>query len=84
MTLRRVIFWIHLGVGATAAIVILMMSVTGVILTYETIVAPMTTGAAPTRGAPTVKTLETGRATAGRMSAPAHSRCRGPAADARG
>ena len=35
MTLRRTIFWIHLGVGVTAAIVILMMSVTGVILTYE-------------------------------------------------
>ena len=35
MTLRRVVFWTHLGVGASAAIVILMMSVTGVILTYE-------------------------------------------------
>ena len=33
MTLRRTIFWIHLGVGVSAAIVILMMSVTGVILT---------------------------------------------------
>ena len=30
MTLRRAIFWIHLCVGVTAAIVILMMSVTGV------------------------------------------------------
>ena len=35
MTLRRAIFWIHLCVGVTAAIVILMMSVTGVILTFE-------------------------------------------------
>lgn len=35
MTLRRVVFWTHLSVGAGAAIVILMMSVTGVILTYE-------------------------------------------------
>lgn len=35
MTLRKTIFWIHLGVGVTAAVVILMMSVTGVILTYE-------------------------------------------------
>ena len=35
MTLRRAIFWIHLCDGVTAAIVILMMSVTGVILTYE-------------------------------------------------
>ena len=35
MTLRRTIFWIHLGVGVSAAIVILMMSVTGVILTYD-------------------------------------------------
>ena len=35
MTLRKTIFWIHLGTGVTAAIVILMMSVTGVILTYD-------------------------------------------------
>ena len=35
MPLRRAIFWIHLTVGATAAIVVLMMAVTGVILTYE-------------------------------------------------
>lgn len=35
MTLRKTVFWIHLGVGVTAAVVILMMSVTGVILTYE-------------------------------------------------
>ena len=35
MTLRKTIFWIHLVVGVGAAIVILMMSVTGVILTYE-------------------------------------------------
>ena len=35
MTVRKTIFWIHLGVGVTAAVVILMMSVTGVILTYE-------------------------------------------------
>ena len=35
MTLRKTIFWIHLVVGVAAAIVILMMSVTGVILTYE-------------------------------------------------
>ena len=35
MFLRRAIFWIHLAVGVTAAITILMMAVTGVILTYE-------------------------------------------------
>ena len=35
MILRKTIFWIHLGVGVTAAVVILMMSVTGVILTCE-------------------------------------------------
>ena len=35
MSLRRAIFWIHLAVGVAAAIVILMMAVTGVILTYE-------------------------------------------------
>ena len=35
MSLRRAIFWIHLAVGVTAAAVILMMAVTGVILTYE-------------------------------------------------
>ena len=35
MLLRRAIFWIHLAVGVTAALVILMMGVTGVVLTYE-------------------------------------------------
>ena len=33
--LRTVIFWIHLAAGATAGVVILVMSVTGVALTYE-------------------------------------------------
>ena len=32
---RSVIFWIHLTVGAVAGVVILIMSVTGVALTYE-------------------------------------------------
>ena len=35
MSMRRAIFWVHLAVGVTAAIVILMLAVTGVILTYE-------------------------------------------------
>ena len=35
MSLRRAIFWIHLAVGVTAAVVILMLAATGVILTYE-------------------------------------------------
>ena len=35
MSVRRAIFWIHLAVGLAGAIVILMMAVTGVILTYE-------------------------------------------------
>jgi uncharacterized iron-regulated membrane protein len=33
--LRKTVFWIHLCVGVTAGLVILMMSVTGVLLTYE-------------------------------------------------
>lgn len=32
---RKTIFWAHLGAGVVAGLVILMMSVTGVILTYE-------------------------------------------------
>ena len=32
---RTVLFWIHLAVGAAAGIVILIMSITGVALTYE-------------------------------------------------
>lgn len=32
---RNIIFWIHLAVGLTAGLVILIMSVTGVLLTYE-------------------------------------------------
>ena len=41
MSLRKAIFWIHLAVGVTAAIVILMMAVTGVILTYEAPAQPV-------------------------------------------
>jgi uncharacterized iron-regulated membrane protein len=33
--IRKTIFWIHLGCGVIAGLVILMMSVTGVLLTYE-------------------------------------------------
>jgi len=32
--LRKTVFWIHLSVGVGAGLVILMMSVTGVLLTY--------------------------------------------------
>ena len=35
MSLRRAIFWVHLAVGIAASVVILMLAVTGVILTYE-------------------------------------------------
>ena len=35
MSLRRAIFWVHLAVGVAAAIAILVMAVTGVLLTYE-------------------------------------------------
>ena len=35
MSLRKAIFWVHLVAGVAAAIVILMLAVTGVILTYE-------------------------------------------------
>jgi uncharacterized iron-regulated membrane protein len=33
--MRKIFFWLHLVCGSTAAIVILIMSVTGVLLTYE-------------------------------------------------
>ena len=33
--MRRVLFWAHLSTGVVAGLVVLMMSVTGVILTYE-------------------------------------------------
>ena len=35
MSLRKIFFWLHLCAGTTAGVVILMMSVTGVLLTYE-------------------------------------------------
>ncbi len=35
MTVRKTVFWTHLITGVVAAIVVVMMSVTGVILTYE-------------------------------------------------
>jgi uncharacterized iron-regulated membrane protein len=35
LPLRRLVFWMHLVAGVSAGLIILMMSVTGVILTYE-------------------------------------------------
>lgn len=35
MTFRRALFWTHLSVGVSAGIVILLLSITGVLLTYE-------------------------------------------------
>jgi uncharacterized iron-regulated membrane protein len=35
MSLRKFIFWLHLGAGCIAGTIILLMSVTGVLLTYE-------------------------------------------------
>jgi uncharacterized iron-regulated membrane protein len=35
MTLRKAVFWVHLACGVVAGLVILMMSVTGVVLTYQ-------------------------------------------------
>jgi len=32
---RKAVFWTHLCVGAVISLVVLMMSVTGVLLTYE-------------------------------------------------
>ena len=34
-TLRRIVFWLHLATGVSAGVVVLIMSVTGVLLTYE-------------------------------------------------
>ncbi|MEO8307791.1 MAG: PepSY-associated TM helix domain-containing protein [Pseudomonadota bacterium] len=34
-TFRRMLFWTHLGCGVTAGVLIVLMSVTGVLLTYE-------------------------------------------------
>ena len=35
MTLRKFLFWTHLAAGCTAGLVILIMSLTGVVLTYQ-------------------------------------------------
>jgi uncharacterized iron-regulated membrane protein len=35
MNLRKIVFWIHLSAGVAAGSIVLLMSVTGVILTYE-------------------------------------------------
>ena len=35
MAIRKVFFWIHLVIGVAVSVVVLMMSVTGVLLTYE-------------------------------------------------
>jgi uncharacterized iron-regulated membrane protein len=35
MSLRSVLFWVHLTCGAVAGVIILLMSVTGVLLTYQ-------------------------------------------------
>lgn len=35
MTFRKILFWLHLTAGAVAGLIVLLMSVTGVLLTYE-------------------------------------------------
>ena len=35
MSVRKIFFWLHLAVGATGGLVILIMSFTGVLLMYE-------------------------------------------------
>jgi uncharacterized iron-regulated membrane protein len=45
MTLRRAIFWLHLAAGCVAGVVVLVMSVTGVLLTYERQVVTRVDGA---------------------------------------
>jgi uncharacterized iron-regulated membrane protein len=35
MSLRTILFWMHLTAGATAGLVVFVMSLTGVLLTYE-------------------------------------------------
>ncbi|MCP5265676.1 MAG: PepSY domain-containing protein [Burkholderiaceae bacterium] len=35
MKMRRVVFWLHLGVGITVGLFVLVLSATGVLLTYE-------------------------------------------------
>ena len=34
-TLRKIVFWLHLGTGLSAALVVIIMSATGVLLTYQ-------------------------------------------------
>ena len=34
-TFRRILFWCHLCCGVTAGVIVLVMSVTGVLLTYQ-------------------------------------------------
>jgi len=35
MTARKILFWIHLTAGVSAGIVILILSITGVLLSFE-------------------------------------------------
>jgi uncharacterized iron-regulated membrane protein len=35
MNPRRILFWLHLSAGVSVGVVVLTMSVTGVLLTYE-------------------------------------------------
>lgn len=35
MSFRRIVFWSHLSVGVTAGLIIFLLSITGVLLTYE-------------------------------------------------
>jgi uncharacterized iron-regulated membrane protein len=58
MSFRKVVFWLHLSAGIVAGIVVLIMSVTGVLLTYEKQIIAWTdrgylTGV-PSHGAPRV------------------------------
>lgn len=52
MSLRKLLFWLHLSVGVVAGLVILVMSVTGVLLTYEKQMLASSARGLQTGGAP--------------------------------
>ncbi len=52
--IRKAIFWVHLGAGILAGVIILVMSVTGVLLTYERQLTERADGFSLTPGQQTV------------------------------
>ena len=59
-SLRKIVFWLHLGTGLGAALVVVIMSATGVLLTYQKQVTAWADRRAVNAAPPTINTRQLG------------------------